>query len=150
MQEKDNIKRSSVIWVLMQFTTLSVLLATTPFKQAEPVSGLFIVSGLALGIWALIVMRGSRFRILPEPLADACLVTSGPYRYIRHPMYSALVLFSMGLLLIHLNTFRLLMAGLLFLVLHLKINREENLLRQKFAAYAEYCRQSKRLFPFIY
>lgn len=150
MQENGSIKRSSVIWVLIQFTSLSVLIATTPFSKAEPVSGLFIVSGIILGIWALAVMRRSRFRILPEPYADAILVTRGPYRYIRHPMYSALILLSMGLLLIHLNSIRLLMAGLLFLVLHLKISREEHLLRRKFSSYSEYCRTTKRLFPLIY
>lgn len=144
------VKKSSLVWVLIQFTSFSVLLFTTPFIKVEVVSGSFMAAGLVLGVWALVEMRRSRFRILPEPYANTRLLTSGPYRFIRHPMYCALLLFSMGMLLIHLSGTRLFMAGLLFLVLHLKIRREEELLLKRFPVYADYSRHTKRLFPLLY
>lgn len=48
---------------------------------------------IALGAWAILTMvRKSKFRVDPEPAYNAHLLDTGPYRYIRNPMYTALIL----------------------------------------------------------
>lgn len=136
--------------VLIQFTCIAVLIFTTPFKNTDSISASLLATGLLLGFWALLKMQRSRFRFLPEPHHDARLITGGPYRYIRHPMYSAVILITAGMLLIHMTNLRLCAGGFLFLVLHLKIQREEHLLDKQFPAYAGYRDKTWRLFPFLY
>ncbi|MDQ3261228.1 MAG: hypothetical protein M3Q00_10690, partial [Pseudomonadota bacterium] len=51
-----------------------------------------VVASIALGIYTLLYNRLGNFNIRPEPKASGRLITSGPYRLIRHPMYSALTL----------------------------------------------------------
>jgi len=48
-------------------------------------------AGLALGLWALSANRLGNFNIRPAPRAGGRLVQHGPYRWIRHPMYSAVI-----------------------------------------------------------
>lgn len=45
-----------------------------------------------LGVWALSCNRPGNFNIHPAPRAGGQLVQRGPYRWIRHPMYSAVLL----------------------------------------------------------
>jgi protein-S-isoprenylcysteine O-methyltransferase Ste14 len=48
--------------------------------------------GLILGLWALNHNKRGNFNIQPK-LKDGChLVTSGAYKYIRHPMYTSVIL----------------------------------------------------------
>ena len=52
--------------------------------------------GAALAIATLAHIRIGNFSVYPEPHAQARLVTSGPYAWVRHPMYSALLLLMAG------------------------------------------------------
>ena len=47
-----------------------------------------------LGVWTLAWNRPGNFNIRPEPKAGGQLVTGGPYRLMRHPMYTAVLLFA--------------------------------------------------------
>jgi len=79
------------------------------------------------------------------------LVTSGIFRYIRHPMYSALLLLAWGGLLKHLTLPGLLAALLASSTLLLTALTEE---RENLAyfgdAYRDYMRRSKRFIPFLF
>lgn len=50
------------------------------------------VSGGLLGAWALLSHPRGNFNIRPTPRAGGRLVSHGPYRWIRHPMYSCVAL----------------------------------------------------------
>jgi protein-S-isoprenylcysteine O-methyltransferase Ste14 len=98
----------------------------------------------------MVAMQKSKLRIMPEPSANATLVTHGPYRFIRHPMYSAILLGALGLLISYFTWVRLIMVISLAIVLISKLTWEEKMLSQKFEGYSSYCRDSKRLIPFLY
>ncbi|MGD9613233.1 MAG: isoprenylcysteine carboxylmethyltransferase family protein [Kiritimatiellia bacterium] len=94
------------------------LLAGLAATAARPGPGEFgiIVAGGGLGLWALAAMPIRQLRVVPETHPAGRLVRSGPYRMIRHPMYSAVLLVAAGLLATHPAPARLAM-GLALLLL---------------------------------
>lgn len=56
-----------------------------------------VQAGVALGTWALAFNEPGTSIVMPMPRADGQLVTTGPYRWIRHPMHIALLLVGSGL-----------------------------------------------------
>lgn len=116
------------------------------------------ILGLLLGFWGIIVMKMGNFNIQPEVKHRANLVSKGPYKMIRNPMYSGLLLFFGISVLVNFNwdkiTFsliRLTVFGLLLIVLIMKIYMEEQFLTEKFGKdYINYKAKTHRLIPFIY
>lgn len=90
--------RGLVALQFMLLAALALLAAPAVWAGAVPALGwALLAAGAALGGWAVTANRPGNFRILPVPAAGGRLVTSGPYRWVRHPMYSALLLIGLGL-----------------------------------------------------
>lgn len=111
---------------------------------------LLFLSGLITAIWAALVMRLSRISVFPDIKAGSNLVKTGPYKYIRHPMYLAVILVCTSFLLNDFSLIRLIVLALLIFELNVKIGYEEGLLKETFKDYDYYIKTSKRLVPFIY
>ena len=105
--------------------------------------------GVALGVWALATMTIRNLNVLPDIRAGSRLVRNGPYRYIRHPMYSALLLVTLALILDAYSMERMMIWILLVCDLWVKLRYEEKLLGQHFGEYKDYQKQTKRLIPFF-
>jgi protein-S-isoprenylcysteine O-methyltransferase Ste14 len=140
----------SVVFVSVQFISLALIGLTGPIF-APPVIWLGIeLLGLFLGFWAVAVMRIGHFNITPDPLSWSKLVSWGPYRIIRHPMYLALLLTTLPLVISYFSMLRLVFWLALLADLVLKMGYEEGLLQQRFPEYASYQQQTARLLPGIY
>jgi protein-S-isoprenylcysteine O-methyltransferase Ste14 len=120
-----------------------------PTEQAELwwLGTVLWLSGAILALWPLWHLRRS-FSIEPEART---LVTSGPYRFARHPVYAVYLLINLGILLRHLTApFAIVMAVWLGLLL-IRIRFEEKVLADAFPAYREYRRRvaafGPRLWP---
>ncbi len=110
---------------------------------------ILLILFLLIGMWAIAEMK-FRFNIFPALLSNSSLVTSGPYRYIRNPMYSSII-FMMLILIINDFTYARLTVWLLLIAIFItKINIEEKILEREFPSYDEYRTRSKRLIPFIF
>ena len=104
---------------------------------------------LVIGIWSLIVLRRS-LSIYPAPLSDAELVLRGPYRLVRHPIYLAVILGTVGLALATLNPTALVSAVVFVPFFMAKSGHEEDLLIERYPEYREYrSTVSYRLIPWV-
>lgn len=107
--------------------------------------------GSALRWWS-IVHLGRFFTVDVATTADQRVVQDGPYRWVRHPSYTGLLLQFAGWAL----TFNHVLSWLIILVpvtaaLVVRIRREEAVLREHLgAAYAAYCARTRRLIPGMY
>ncbi|MEN8256712.1 MAG: isoprenylcysteine carboxylmethyltransferase family protein [Thermodesulfobacteriota bacterium] len=135
--------------VACQFVFLALLIATTSWRDLNLLALPFFLASLFLAGWAIKVMRLGHFNIRPAIKEGAILVTHGPYRYIRHPMYASILLAGTGLLLITFNWLRLCAFCLLWLVLYLKLRMEEKLLEQHFPDYLSYKKRSRFFSPWF-
>ena len=130
-----------------------ILLMTLPL--GEPVKflslGLFIIAlGAIVGVLALRKNTLGNFNIRPDIKGDCVLVTSGIYAYIRHPMYTSVLVMMAGVVVLYPTRFEYILYGLLVLVLLLKLFYEESLWKCESQEYLMYCKNTKRLIPFIY
>jgi protein-S-isoprenylcysteine O-methyltransferase Ste14 len=137
-------------FVIVQFLCLGLIAITGPLFPENNALLIIELMGIGLGVWAILTMRIGNFNITPDPLNWSKLVKSGPYRLIRHPMYLALMLTTLPLVINNFNLFRLIIWLILLVDLLLKLNYEENLLVNKLAGYEQYADQSYRLIPFVY
>lgn len=106
-----------------------------------------ILAGALLGLWTLSVNRPGNFNIRPEIKPSGKLVLTGPYRYVRHPMYSALLLLISGIASFHTDRWRWLALAVLAAALFAKTLLEECALKLKFPEYADYSRGVGRFIP---
>lgn len=138
----------SRLLVAGQLALLSGLAATA--ARPGPWAGGLLVAGGALGLWALAAMPLRQMRIVPEVHARGRLVRSGPYRRIRHPMYSAVLLAAAGALATDPAPFRIALLIALVVLLVAKLLREERLLCAAYPDYAAYQASTWRLVPWIW
>ena len=138
---------SSIILVFLQF--LIIILHFINFKflpnvEIMQVNYLFIFIGFSIILIASFIMLsaikdlGSNISPFPKPIANGILITSGIYRFIRHPMYYSLILISFGIFIIKLTFYYLYLTICLVLIIKFKIILEEQYLNNKFKNYLIY------------
>jgi len=107
--------------------------------------------GLCLRIWSIAVL-GKYFRTTIELETNQQVVQSGPYRFIRHPSYTGLILTCIGYGVALQNIFSLILVGTLptIALLH-RIDMEEKVLAAGMGeAYGSYQKRTKKLIPGIW
>lgn len=140
----------SYLLVFIQFAAILAILLTGPLWANTGWLLAIELAALALVFWALVVMQLATLHILPDVRSHAQLVQRGPYRLIRHPMYSAILLGTLALVVDSFTWLRLGLWLLLLVDLLIKLHYEERLLAAHYPAYRRYQQQSKRLLPLIY
>lgn len=116
------------------------------------VIGLFVcLLSMLLGVSARLAL-GAAYQPRTTTQPQTQLVRSGPYRYIRHPMYTAALLWATGWPLIIASTLGAVMTvALLFPALIARIKREEAGLNKEFGqVYASYSANTWRIIPLLY
>lgn len=104
---------------------------------------------LAFGIsWALYSLSylGRRFSIVPEARG---LVTSGPYRLARHPIYLGEIIAGFGLVLPTLLSLHALVFAIFVAAQLARTHFEERVLRTTYPQYETYARHTHRLIPYV-
>jgi protein-S-isoprenylcysteine O-methyltransferase Ste14 len=138
----------SRLLVAGQLGLIAGLIATSGWPSAGAQA--WLVTGGVLGLWALASMPLHQMRIVPEVHPRGHLVRRGPYRWIRHPMYAAVLLAAGGLVATDPAPFRIAMGLALAVLLVVKLVREERLLRAAYPDYAAYQAATRRLVPWVW
>ena len=136
-------------YVFIQFSAIFILLLFSPWRSLSWVT-IFFVSATMLGLWAIWTVRKSKLSIFPELKQGSSLVQNGPYRLVRHPMYSAILLFFIPCIIHSVHFLPWVVYGLLAINLFFKMQYEEDLLRKEFKEYKEYAEHTYYMIPFIY
>lgn len=139
--------RSGAALVFAQFALLALILWPRTAFQLSPGAILLLAVAVLLGSWTLVHNRPGNFNVRPEPKGDGRLVTTGPYRHVRHPMYAALLLFAAAVVLAYADPWKSAALALLFAVLWKKSDLEEGYLRARYPQYAAYAARVRRFLP---
>jgi protein-S-isoprenylcysteine O-methyltransferase Ste14 len=108
-------------------------------------SDIFLACGMVWALYSLSYLR-NRFSIVPEARG---LVTSGPYRLVRHPIYLGEIVAGLGLVLPTLLTLHALVLALFLAAQMARTFYEERMLKAVYPSYADYARRTRRLIPFV-
>ena len=120
-----------------------------PQKQIIQVSLFSYLVGFLIIIIAFIILLvaikdlGRNLSPFPRPIKNSNLVTTGIYRFTRHPMYYSLIFISFGVFIIKLSIYYLFLSISLGLIIKFKIALEEQYLNNKFKNYSLYKNEVK-------
>lgn len=139
--------------IIVYIQIVLILLVLLPVPDFWPPRWAIFVFVLAEAIllWVILNNKFGNWSIYPKPKTDAQLIRSGPYRYVRNPMYLGLLLLLLSFVLWDPSTVRIGALLMLCIVLIVKIKREEHYLSMAFDDWTEYqnaCRY--RLVPLIW
>lgn len=119
-------------------------------KPVRYVAYLLTLTGLAILVWARIAL-GTNWSATVTFREGHELVERGPYRFVRHPIYTGMLLMVAGTALALGNLSGLLALIICFLGHWWKFKREEALLTKHFPnAYPDYKLRTKALVPFVF
>jgi protein-S-isoprenylcysteine O-methyltransferase Ste14 len=118
----------------------SVILAAT--------GTLLFACGIALAVWARVHL-GRNWGMPMTQRAEPELVTSGPYRFVRHPIYTGLLTAMLGTALVNNLLGLIVVAALVVFFYYSGTVEERNLVATFPKAYPEYKNRTKMLIPFL-
>jgi len=147
-----HLKPKDYFFVGIQFLLFLLYLIDLEFiKFSLPY--IFRIIGLILTISGLIVLILALLQLnknlspFPTPKTNSELVQSGLYKYIRHPIYTGILLNFFGYSLYSGSLFRLSITILLYILFLYKSNYEEKMLSRQFEEYSSYKKKTGRFFP---
>ncbi len=105
---------------------------------------------LAVGLmtWARIAFGKRSFHAAAGP-TEGGLVTTGPYAYIRHPIYASIMYFLWAAVFSHLSVINLILGAIGTGGVSIRIYSEEHLIVQQYPQYVAYAARTKRMIPFL-
>jgi protein-S-isoprenylcysteine O-methyltransferase Ste14 len=100
-------------------------------------------------IWARITFKSRSFHLSATP-TEGGLVTTGPYKYVRHPIYASALLFICAGAVSNWSVENVLLGCLVFAGAYTRILCEEHLVRSRYPEYQQYAEKTKRLIPYVF
>jgi protein-S-isoprenylcysteine O-methyltransferase Ste14 len=144
-----NLRLLSVLAFIALFLAIAYLLFAHSLAGHGAVAIAVQVGAVLLMLWARVTFGRRSFHAAANPTAGG-LVTSGPYRYLRHPIYVAILLFTLTGIVAHWRLMTALVGVIIVAAVFVRMYCEERLLRVRYPEYVEYSQKAKRLIPFVY
>ena len=141
-------------WIsLVAVTLLVAAIVTLLFRHALFASrpAMIAVQAVAVGLllWARLTFGVRSFHGGANPTAGG-LVTTGPYRWLRHPIYAAFLLFVGASMISYPGAVNLMLGGVVAAMTAVRIVAEERLVVERYPEYAAYKARTKRIIPFVF
>ena len=140
---------NSRVLVAIQFLCIFLIMIPKSSIMITPFWWALSLIATMTALWIFTHNRVGNFNVVPEIRENAKLIITGPYRYVRHPMYSALILFMVGILLWHFNIINLLLLAIMIVAVAMKAFKEEKLWSNYHEDYLAYKETTKIIIPFI-
>jgi len=135
--------------VFLQFGIIALMVFFSRGVLSSIVAVSIFLTGLLIGLWAINHNKRGNFNIQPK-LKEGCqLVTTGAYNYIRHPMYTSVIIMMFAVLVSTPTLLELSFFSILIMVLVLKAKREERLWCGHDEEYIVYKKRTKLFIPYI-
>ena len=148
----DHERGIATTFVAGQFALLGAIIFA-PTTGSWPRPGWLAISATSIAFASLALAAIAALRLgrgltaLPLPNEHAVLRTSGPYRFVRHPIYTGLIIFAVADVIGSASLWRAGAALLLVVLLNQKAKWEETRLIARFAEYRKYAAATGRFFP---
>ena len=158
---KKKVDRQHLAVTFLQITSLLLIIAA-PFSDRRNFLEISLPDTIRFAVLILYIIgflimhlveayMGKQFTVEVSIQEDHKLFTEVPFHYIRHPRYSGMIIFTLGLSLIFKSWIALILFFLIILILLWRINDEEKQMHQEFGErWEEYSKKTWRLIPFIY
>jgi protein-S-isoprenylcysteine O-methyltransferase Ste14 len=141
----------SKLLVFSQFFIIFLMILPLGIPSQTVVYGLLVMSlGGVVGFLALRKNKLGNFNIRPDIREDCTLIKTGIYAYIRHPMYSSVLVTMLGIVVIYPMKYEYVLYGVLVMTLLIKLFYEESLWKCESEEYILYTKKTKRLIPFLF
>jgi protein-S-isoprenylcysteine O-methyltransferase Ste14 len=138
------------MWVIVQFALFAAIVWLgraefwpLSFWGRETVGGAMMLAALGLGLSASLLL-GRSLTPFPKPLTTGAMVERGPYRMIRHPIYTAVIVGMIGIALRAGDWIALALAIGLVPFFYAKSSFEERQLAAQYPSYQDYRRRVRR------
>jgi protein-S-isoprenylcysteine O-methyltransferase Ste14 len=113
-------------------------------------AAILCIAGLLLALWARFIL-GRNWSGLVTLKEEHELVERGPYRFVRHPIYTGMLAMFFATALVQRHLAGFVGVALMFASFWIKLFLEENLMLQQFPRrYAAYRKRTKRIIPFVF
>lgn len=139
----------SLASLLLMALALAGLVIQGVFFSLHPLVISAELAAIALMLWARLTFGRRSFHAAANPTTGG-LVTTGPYRHIRHPIYTAVCLFGLSAVLAHLSLINALLGALLLAGAIARMLCEERLIIEVYPEYREYAQTTRRMVPYIF
>jgi len=143
------LKAVSIGALLLMMVALVGLWVTRSLFSPSPFAIAAQCAAVALMIWARLTFGGRSFHAAANP-TEGGLVTTGPYRYIRHPIYTAACLFGWAGVVANWSAVAAALGVLLFLGALGRMLCEERLVAERYPEYRQYASVTKRMVPYLF
>jgi len=140
---------ASAIPLLLVVAAIAALGITGNLFSPSPFVIAAQVAALGLNIWARISFQRGAFRVTAAP-GGTSIIKRGPYRLIRHPMYSAVLLFIWAGIASHFSALTLAIGIAVTVMTIARVIVEERLLRATYPEYLDYSKSTKALVPYVF
>jgi protein-S-isoprenylcysteine O-methyltransferase Ste14 len=143
------LKAISVLGYVVMVGGIIGLLFTGNLLSPSPYVIVPQVAAVALMIWARVTFGRRSFHLAANPTAGG-LVTTGPYHYIRHPIYTAVCLLVLAGGLAHVSWGTFLLCAVVWGGAIARMFCEERLVVQQYPEYRQYAASTRRMIPFVF
>jgi protein-S-isoprenylcysteine O-methyltransferase Ste14 len=142
-------KVASVVAFVLLVACGAWMWSTGSLLANGPVTIAVQVAAVLLMIWALLTFKLRSFHASADPTSGG-IVTTGPYRFIRHPIYAAVFYFLFAGAAAHPGVQGLSAAVLAAVMLFIRMRSEEILLIQRYPEYGPYAARTSRILPRVF
>tara|TARA_B100000508_G_C11404616_1_gene250105 strand:- start:423 stop:875 length:453 start_codon:yes stop_codon:yes gene_type:complete len=147
--------KKDLLFIVIQFTLFACyfILAEPPYIPNLTIWGYILWPLVALGI--LVIIFGilnleENLTVFPSPKKKNTLISNGIYKYVRHPIYTGILLIMFSYAFLKMSIILVVISSILWLVLYFKSRLEEEYLVQRHSEYRDYKERTGRFFPKLF